>query len=349
MRFVPPLYAYRHGNGPMVGCAITGGVFHTGAGDFPAEYGGDYFFGDFCSGWINRFDDSSGLDVSTFASGIAAPVDLALGPDGQLYYLARGGGSNTGTVTRIAFAESHAPDITQHPANQSVSVGQPATFSVQATGSAPLSYQWQRNGQNIGGATSSSYTITAVSASDNGAVFRCAVSNAVGSVVSNTALLTQQRRAGRECGAASAGRGERLVDLSAGFGVQPDRRERSGVNWGNGGGWADGTPGSFPDWVEVDFAASQSIGQVNVFTVQDTFWAPSEPTSTQTFTAYGVRNFEVQYWTGTAWATVPGSSVTGNTQVWRTVTFTPVTTQKIRVVMTASVDGYSRLTEVEAF
>src|SRR4029450_12485043 len=100
--------------------------------------------------------------------------------------------------------------------------------------------------------------------------------------------------------------------------------------------------GGFPDWVEVDFAASYSISQVNVFSVQDTYGAPSEPTSTQTFTAYGVRSFDVQYWTGTAWATIPGSSVTGNTLVWRTVTFTPVTTQKIRVLITGSADSYSR-------
>jgi hypothetical protein len=83
--------------------------------------------------------------------------------------------------------------------------------------------------------------------------------------------------------------------------------------------------------------------------VQDTYWAPSEPTSTQTFTAYGVQSFDVQYWTGSAWATVPGGSVTENTLVWRTVTFTPVTTQKIRVVMNGTVDGYSRVTEIEAF
>ena len=124
--------------------------------------------------------------------------------------------------------------------------------------------------------------------------------------------------------------------------------DRAGVNWGNGGGWNDLTWGSFPDWVEVNFAGSYSISQVNVFAVQDTFWAPAEPTSTQTFTAYGVRSFDVQYWTGTAWATVPGG-VTGNTLVWRTVTFPAVTTQKIRVVVTGAADGYSRLTEIEAY
>ena len=54
-----------------------------------------------------------------------------------------------------------APSITVQPADQSVTTGQTATFSVTATGSEPLSYQWQRNGAAISGATDSSYTTAA--------------------------------------------------------------------------------------------------------------------------------------------------------------------------------------------
>jgi hypothetical protein len=61
---------------------------------------------------------------------------------------------------------------------------------VTASGTAPLSYQWQRNGSNISGATSSSYTISSVSASDNGDTFRAVVSNSAGSATSNAATLT---------------------------------------------------------------------------------------------------------------------------------------------------------------
>ena len=61
-----------------------------------------------------------------------------------------------------------------------------------------------------------------------------------------------------------------------------------------GGGWTDGTLGSFPDWLEVDFATSYAISQVNVFSVQDNLPAPVEPTATQTFTLYGLRDFQVQ-------------------------------------------------------
>src|SRR3979411_2600950 len=56
-------------------------------------------------------------------------------------------------------------------ANQTVQSGQTATFSVTATGTGPLSYQWQRNGTAIGGATSASYTTPATTSADNGARF----------------------------------------------------------------------------------------------------------------------------------------------------------------------------------
>ena len=83
-----------------------------------------------------------------------------------------------------------APTITTQPASQTVSAGQTATFRVTATGTAPLSYQWQKNGTAIGGATAASYTTPATTASDSGARFMVVVSNAVGSVTSTAASLT---------------------------------------------------------------------------------------------------------------------------------------------------------------
>jgi regulation of enolase protein 1 (concanavalin A-like superfamily) len=82
------------------------------------------------------------------------------------------------------------PTITTQPASQTVTAGQTATFSVVASGSAPLAYQWQKNGANITGATSASYTTPATTSADNGATFRCIVSNSVGSTTSNSATLT---------------------------------------------------------------------------------------------------------------------------------------------------------------
>lgn len=80
--------------------------------------------------------------------------------------------------------------ITAQPENQRVAAGQAATFRVAATGMAPLSYQWKKNGTAIAGATSSSCTTAATSAADNGAAFSVTVSNAAGHVDSQTATLT---------------------------------------------------------------------------------------------------------------------------------------------------------------
>src|SRR5712691_4709280 len=126
--------------------------------------------------------------------------------------------------------------------------------------------------------------------------------------------------------------------------------DRQGTNWGNGGGWADSSSGTFPDWVEVDFNGSKTIDEVDVFTIQDNYSSPSEPTETMTFSAYGLTGYEVQYWDGSAWVTVSGGTITGNNKVWRKITFSPITTSKIRVVTNAAIDnGYSRMTEVEAW
>src|SRR5204862_518296 len=83
-----------------------------------------------------------------------------------------------------------APTITTQPASQTVTAGQTATFTVTAAGTAPLSYQWQKNGTTIGSATAASYTTPATTASDNGAQFTVVVSNAAGSVTSSAAALT---------------------------------------------------------------------------------------------------------------------------------------------------------------
>ena len=83
-----------------------------------------------------------------------------------------------------------APSITTQPASTTVNAGATATFSVGASGTAPLSYQWQKNGTNIGGATSASYTTPATTSTDNGATFSATVSNAAGSATSNNATLT---------------------------------------------------------------------------------------------------------------------------------------------------------------
>jgi glucose/arabinose dehydrogenase len=184
--FRGPLFQYGHGFGATTGCAIAGGAFYNPSTvQFQASYVGKYFFAELCSGWIRLMDPSNNT-ATDFASGISNPVDLAVASDGSLYYLARGSSS----VFRVQFTGGTAPNITTHPANQTVAQGSPAPFSVVASGSTPFSYQWQRNQQNISGATSSSYTLPSAVFADNGATFRCIVTNAFGNATSNEATLT---------------------------------------------------------------------------------------------------------------------------------------------------------------
>lgn len=79
-----PLQTYAHGSSGTTGCAITGGTFYSpDTMQFPTDYSGDYFFADYCTGWIRRFDPSSGA-VTGFATGLSSPVDLKASSDGSL-------------------------------------------------------------------------------------------------------------------------------------------------------------------------------------------------------------------------------------------------------------------------
>ncbi len=181
---ISPRYVYDHNDGR---CAITGGAFYAPAtATFPSAYVNAYFFADFCLGVIQRLDLATN-DVHDFAADIPYPVDLKVGPDGALYYLARG----VGMVLGVQYVSGlPPPSIVTHPASVTVSPGQAATFSVVAGGTGPFSYQWQRNGSDITGATADSYGIDSAQPSDNGSTFRVLVANGAGSVLSQPALLT---------------------------------------------------------------------------------------------------------------------------------------------------------------
>ena len=83
-----------------------------------------------------------------------------------------------------------APQITMQPADQIVSTGQSAAFAVVATGTAPLRYQWNKNGAPIAGATGSGYTTPATVSADSGTSFSVVITNTVSSATSSAATLT---------------------------------------------------------------------------------------------------------------------------------------------------------------
>ncbi len=124
--------------------------------------------------------------------------------------------------------------------------------------------------------------------------------------------------------------------------------DRKGLNWMHGGGWRDGTDNKFPDWLQVDFSGTKTIGEIDVFTLQDDYGNPDEPTLSMTFDTWGITDFDVQYWDGSQWVTVPGGSVTGNNKVWRQFLFSSVATSKIRVQINNALMGNCRVVELEA-
>ena len=185
--FLDPVIAYAHGPGDDEGCAITGGAFYNPqVTQFPAEFTGDYFFMDFCNGWIRRYDPDDGT-VTPFAEDIAGfPVDLEVDNNGSLYYLS----IEEHALFRIDKPGDFPPDIVLHPEDQTAAIDQSATFTVSAAGSGPLAFQWERDGEPIPGATANAYTIPKVSAADGAAEFRVVVSNSFGNATSHNARLS---------------------------------------------------------------------------------------------------------------------------------------------------------------
>ncbi len=104
-----------------------------------------------------------------------------------LLVAACGDGSSNNSA---GLAQTTAPTITTGPLSQNVTLGQTATFSVVAAGTAPLSYAWQRNGTAISGATATSYTTPATTLADNDATFQVTVTNTAGTITSAGATLT---------------------------------------------------------------------------------------------------------------------------------------------------------------
>ena len=124
--------------------------------------------------------------------------------------------------------------------------------------------------------------------------------------------------------------------------------DRTGLNWEHGGGWADGTRNTYPDWLEVNFGGAKTITQIRVLTLQDGYYNGQEPAASTGAAVDGLVDFDVQTWNGSTWATVPGGAVRGNALALRALVFPELTTTKIRVLVLNARNNFSRVVEVEA-
>ncbi len=195
--YTDPIYSYPHSYAQPLACAVTGGDFYSPAApQFPADYTGKYFFLDYCGAWL-KYIDTSTYGAQNFGTGLAgAPIALTTGPDGSLYYISRSDDDGSvyktgnGAIYKIAYTGVRSPQIGQNPDDQLVPGGGTARFLVRVSGDAPLTYQWQRNGVNIPGATSSTYITPTLTLADSGSTFSCVVTNAFGTATSTAATLT---------------------------------------------------------------------------------------------------------------------------------------------------------------
>jgi glucose/arabinose dehydrogenase len=148
--YTNPIYFYGHSSNTIgQGCAITGGTFlNSTAVAYPAQYIGNYFFMDYCGGWIDRLildppvvaKAKFGVNTYTraaFGSGISGnPLALTTGPDGNLYFLVRRGAINTSSLEKIAFTGALAVKLTNFVAkllnNNEVEVSWQTTMETNA-------------------------------------------------------------------------------------------------------------------------------------------------------------------------------------------------------------------------
>jgi hypothetical protein len=139
------------------------------------------------------------------------------------------------SAVEILPSGSIAPSVTTQPVSLSIAPAATATFQVSATGTAPLSYQWQKNGTAISGATSATYTTPPTTLADNGETFRVVISNSVGSSTSSSATLSVSATQGLPIITQQPANQTTPVGLAATFSVAANGAAPLGYQWKRNG------------------------------------------------------------------------------------------------------------------
>ncbi|MFA4945905.1 MAG: Ig-like domain-containing protein, partial [Lentisphaeria bacterium] len=230
----------------------------------------------------------NGTNISLATNTIYTLPAPAIGDNGAAFsvVVTNSLGSVTSTNARLTVTNA-PPAIAVQPANKTVTMGQPAGFSVTAYGTTPLKYQWRRNGVNIAGATAFCYTNPATVSGDSGAKYSVVVSNTLGTVTSTNALLTVNCPPAAPSGLNATAAASSRVNLS----------------------WTDNSTN------ETSFAVQRRIGPTNAFV---TIANPAAnvtsyaDTTVAPLTAYTYRVFARNYYGNSAYTAEAGVTTPAN-------------------------------------
>ena len=156
-----------------VGTSVSFTVVATGTGTLTYQ-------------WKKAGNAISGANSATYI--IASPVVGNTGTYTVTVNNAAGYANSNNAVLTVT-SPPGVPAITTQPANQNVTVGQTATFTVVATGTATLHYQWKKENASVGTTDSANLTI-ANAQTVNAGSYTVTVTNAAGSVISKVVILT---------------------------------------------------------------------------------------------------------------------------------------------------------------
>lgn len=178
--YVEPLHYYNHSEG----CAIVGAAFYTPEKmNFPDEYAGKYFFGEYCEGLLVSID-TNGVVFDTIATGLNSVSSLGVSTDGILYYLSFNRG-----LFKISYSGSGEPIVSENPSDVVAVESENVEFSVFVIGEEVITYQWYKDESAISGETSSVLELDNVLLADSNSTFYCHIQNDLGEVYSDTVTL----------------------------------------------------------------------------------------------------------------------------------------------------------------
>ncbi|HEY1171988.1 MAG TPA: immunoglobulin domain-containing protein [Verrucomicrobiae bacterium] len=133
----------------------------------------------------------SGTELYYNNNNLNYALSIKVAPDGKIWLAGQFNAYDGVTVSYLTRLFGETPDLSfiQHPLSQTVNRGTTVTFTASALGTSSVSYQWQKNGDDLTGETGATLTLNSVPDSASG-VYRVIISNASGSKPSNPATLT---------------------------------------------------------------------------------------------------------------------------------------------------------------